>query len=176
MKKKLTARSIAIMGLLIALTVVLSRLVSIETTFLKVSVDFIPKIIMGILFGPMWTGLGCVVADLAGMALFPKAPFFIGFTVNAFIEGAIFGTFFYKKEITWKRAFLATLTVTLVINLMLTPLWLAVMYNVPLFSWAVWGIRLLKTAIWFPVQVILTHLVGNGIPYKRLLDHALTKS
>lgn len=176
MKNKLNARSIAIMGLLIALTVTLSRLVSIETAFLKVSVAFIPEVIMGVLFGPFWTGIGCVLADLVGMALFAKAGFFIGFTLNAFIEGAIFGYFFYQKEITWKRAILATLTVTLVINLLLTPLWLAVMYKVPLFSWLVWGPRLLKTVVWFPIQVALTYLVGVSIPYKRLLGNVLFKS
>ena len=131
---------------------------------------------MGILFGPFWAGIGGVLADLAGMALFAKATFFIGFTLNAFIEGAIYGFFFYRKEITWKRSFFAVLAVTIVINLVLTPLWLALLYHVPLFSWVVWAPRLLKTVIWFPIQVALTYFVGVGIPYKRLLGPALFKS
>ena len=124
-KHRLDARMIAIMGLLIALMVTLSRLVAIETPFIKISVTFIPQVIMGILFGPFWSGIGAVLADLVGMALFSKSTFFIGFTLNAFIEGAIYGFFFYRKEITWKNAILATLSVTLIINLFLTPLWLA---------------------------------------------------
>ena len=51
-KHRLDARMIAIMGLLIALMVTLSRLVAIETPFIKISVTFIPQVIMGILFGP----------------------------------------------------------------------------------------------------------------------------
>lgn len=120
-KHRLDARMIAIMGLLIALMVTLSRLVAIETPFIKISVTFIPQVIMGILFGPFWSGIGAVLADLVGMALFSKSAFFIGFTLNAFIEGAIYGFFFYRKEITWKNAILATLSVTLIINLFLTP-------------------------------------------------------
>ena len=114
-KHRLDARMIAIMGLLIALMVTLSRLVAIETPFIKISVTFIPQVIMGILFGPFWSGIGAVLADLVGMALFSKSTFFIGFTLNAFIEGAIYGFFFYRKEITWKNAILATLSVTLII-------------------------------------------------------------
>lgn len=176
MRKKLNARSIAVMGLLIALSITLSRLVAIETTFLKVDAAFVPQVILGMLFGPFWTGICGVLADLAGMALFGKATFFIGFTVSAFVEGVIYGFFFYQKEITWKRAFSATFAVTLISNLILTPLWLAMLYNVPLFSWVVWGPRILKTAIWFPIQVALTYFVGASIPFKKLLGPALFKS
>ena len=149
-KNRLDARMIAIMGLLIALMVTLSRLVSIETPFIKISVTFIPQVIMGILFGPFWSGIGAVL--------------------NAFIEGAIYGFFFYRKEITWKNAILATLSVTLIINLILTPLWLAMMYHVPLFSWVVWAPRLLKTVIWIPLQSIAIYYVGRSIPYKKILS------
>ena len=45
-KNRLDARMIPIMGLLIALMVTLSRLVSIETPFVKISVTFIPQMIM----------------------------------------------------------------------------------------------------------------------------------
>lgn len=168
-KHRLDARMIAIMGLLIALMVTLSRLVAIENPFIKISVTFIPQVIMGILFGPFWSGIGAVLADLVGMALFSKSAFFIGFTLNAFIEGAIYGFFFYRKEITWKNAILATLSVTLIINLFLIPLWLALMYHVPLFSWVVWAPRLLKTVIWLPIQSIAIYYVGRSIPYKKIL-------
>lgn len=52
MKQKLTTQSLATMGLLIAMIVVLSRVLGIETTFLKISFQFVPEMIMGMLFGP----------------------------------------------------------------------------------------------------------------------------
>lgn len=104
-KHRLDARMIAIMGLLIALMVTLSRLVAIETPFIKISVTFIPQVIMGILFGPFWSGIGAVLADLVGMALFSKSTFFIGFTLNAFIEGAIYGFFSIEKKSLGKMRF-----------------------------------------------------------------------
>lgn len=160
---------IATMGLLIALMVTLSRVIAVETTFFKLSVTFIPEVIMGLLFGPFWTGIGMVLADFIGMALFAKSAFFIGFTFNAFISGVIYGWFFYRKEITWKNSFLSALVVTVLISLCLTPLWLAIMYKVPLFSWVIWGPRLVKAVIWIPFQTIITYVIGRSVPYKKIL-------
>lgn len=167
MKKQLDARSITTMALLIAMMVTLSRILGIETQFLKVSFTFIPEIIMGMLFGPIWTGIGSVIADFIGMSLFAKAPFFIGFTINAFLEGAIYGYFFYKKEITWKNSIQSVLVSTILINLILTPLWLAMMYHVPLNSWVIWTPRLIKTVIWIPIQTAITYFLGDVLPYKQ---------
>ncbi len=166
-QKHLDARSITTMALLIAMMVTLSRLLGIETQFLKVSFTFIPEIIMGMLFGPLWTGIGSVIADFIGMALFSKAAFFIGFTINAFLEGAIYGYFFYKKEITWKNSIQSVLATTILINLILTPLWLAMMYHVPLNSWLIWAPRLIKTVIWIPIQIVITYFLGGVLPYKQ---------
>lgn len=67
---------ITMLGLLIALTVILSRIFGFETQFIKISFEFVPKIIMGALFGPMWTGIGAVLADTIGMMLFARSAFF----------------------------------------------------------------------------------------------------
>lgn len=167
-KKKIDAHLIAIMGILIGLIVVLSNILAIETQFLKFSFAFVPKILMGMLFGPFWSAVGSVIADLIGNTLFAKAPFFIGFTLNKIIEGLIYGHFFYQKKVTWKNAFWSTLTLTLIINLGLTPLWLALMYHVPLNSWVIWGPRLIKALIMLPIQTGLVYMIGNALPLKRL--------
>lgn len=172
-KRKIDARFIALMGLLIALMVVMTRFIAFETQFLRISFTFIPASIMGMIFGPFWSGVGSALADIAGMALFPKAGYFVGFTINAFIEGAIYGFFFYKKPLTWKRVTMAAVAVTLLINFFLTPLWLAVMYNVPFFSWTLWSVRIIKNLIWLPVQIITTYYVGNRIPMQRLFTRIM---
>ncbi|MHC5269445.1 folate family ECF transporter S component [Enterococcus sp. LJL98] len=172
MHKKLDAYKISMMGLLIAIMVILSRILGFEWQFIKISFDFVPKIIMAMLFGPLWTGVGAVVADLIGMMLFAKAAFFPGFTLNAFLGGAIYGYFFYKKEVTIKNAFLCTLVNTLLIGFVLTPLWLAIMYNQPLTSWVIWGPRLVKGILMLPIQTILTYVVGRAIPMKQLMKRS----
>ena len=146
-----------------------------ETTFLKISFTFIPESLIGMIFGPFWAGIGTAVADVGGMLLFPKAGYFPGFTLNAFLAGAIYGYFYYKKEMTWQRVILATLLVTVLINIILTPLWLSLMYGVNLANFAWWVPRLIKTVIFFPIQVIATYYLGNKIPFKRLFGKPLSE-
>lgn len=160
------AHLISTMGLLIGLMVVLTRFLGIETPFFRVSFDFVPQIVMGMLFGPFWTGVGSALADLIGIIAFGKAQFFIGFTLNAFISGAIYGFFFYKKDVTWQRAFLCTLSNTIIVSLILTPIWLMLMYSVPITSWAIWAPRLIKVSLMLPVQTLLNYFVGRAIPLK----------
>lgn len=172
MNKKPGAYMISMMGLLIAIMVVLSRILGFEWQFIKISFDFVPKIVMGMMFGPFWTGIGAVIADLIGMMLFAKAAFFPGFTLNAFLGGVIYGYFFYKKEVTWRNAFLCTVVNTVLIGLILTPIWLAIMYNQPLTSWVIWGPRLTKAILMLPIQTGLTYVVGRMIPVRQLMKRS----
>ncbi len=91
------------------------------------------------------------------------------------MAGAIYGYFYYKKEMTWQRVILATLLVTVLINIILTPLWLSLMYGVNLANFAWWVPRLIKTVIFFPIQVIATYYLGNKIPFKRLFGKPLSE-
>ncbi|MDT2738736.1 folate family ECF transporter S component [Enterococcus canintestini] len=168
MNKKVNIYMISVMGLLIALIVVLWNFLAIETQFLKISFDFVPKMIIGILLGPFWSAIGALLADIIGNTLFLKAPFFIGFTLNKLIEGYFYGAFFYKKNINWRNTILCTLSITILINFILTPFWLSIMYNVPIDSLAIWIPRLIKTAIVFPIQVVLIHKIGNSLPIDRI--------
>lgn len=168
MKRKIDPFMISVMALLIALDIILWNILVIETQFLKVSFAFVPKLVIGTLFGPFWTGVGLVISDLVGNTIFARAPFFIGFTLNKFIEGLLYGYFFYRKNVTFKNTFLCTLTITIIINLGLTPIWLAIMYNVPINSWIIWGPRLVKAVLMIPVQTVLLYYVGRAIPLKRV--------
>lgn len=167
MKKKIDAHIIATMGLLIGLMVVLSQVLGFETQLLKITFDFVPEVVMASLFGPWWTAIGASSADIIGNTLLGKAPFFIGFTLNSFIAGLLYGYFFYKKPITIKNSFLCVLCNTLIISLCLTPIWLSMMYAIPLTDTKLWGIRIVKAVIMLPVQTAMIVFFGHAIPLKR---------
>ena len=162
------------MGVLIAVVVVFSRFLRMKQRF-KNQFHVYSRIIDWNDFRTFWAGIGTAVADVVGMLLFPKAGYFPGFTLNAFLAGAIYGYFYYKKEMTWQRVILATLLVTVLINIILTPLWLSLMYGVNLANFAWWVPRLIKTVIFFPIQVIATYYLGNKIPFKRLFGKPLSE-
>ena len=97
------------MAFLIALEIVLTRFCSINTPILRIGFGFLPVAMMGIMFGPLWAGIGYAVGDLLGMLIFPSGAYFPGFTLTAFLTGLVFGFFLHGKEITWKKVLPAAL-------------------------------------------------------------------
>ena len=111
-------------GFMIALAVVLSKLVSINISFLRIGFGFLPIAVLAILYGPYVAAIGYGIADLLGAWLFPTGTFFPGFTVSAVLTGLIFGWVLYKKEVTFVRALIASALVCLTVNLLLNTWWL----------------------------------------------------
>lgn len=108
--------------------------------------------------GPLLSACMAAVADVIKYVVRPDGPFFIGFTVNEFLTGFIYGLFFYKRnEVSLLRCICARLLIVVLINLFLTPLWLYVMYGNAF--WAMVSARLLKNAVMFPIDVALLYLV-----------------
>lgn len=145
------------MALLIALEIILTRFLSIETPTMRIGFGFLPVAIMAILYGPWWTGAAGVVGDLVGMMLLPKAAFFPGFTLTAFLTGMIYGLILYKKPITWKRTFVAVMAVNVICSLCLDTLWLSMMYGDSFL--VLLPMRLVKAAIMIPVATVMIYLV-----------------
>ena len=81
-----------------------------------------------------------------------------GFAINEFLTGFIYGCFFYKKKITLPRVIVARAMITIFINLILTSLWLNIMYQSPLFTM----IRLIKNIVMFPVDVAILYFALKG--------------
>lgn len=62
---------IVYMGLLIALKVILTRFLSIQTPIVRIGFGFLPIAVAGIMFGPIFAGIAAI-ADILGMIIFPK--------------------------------------------------------------------------------------------------------
>ncbi|HJA89743.1 MAG TPA: ECF transporter S component, partial [Candidatus Jeotgalibaca merdavium] len=60
------ARDIAVIGLMIALKVVLTRFLAVETQFVRVGFSFIPTILLAIMYGPWVGAFSGALADVAG--------------------------------------------------------------------------------------------------------------
>ncbi len=154
-------RNILLLGLFIALEVILTRFFSIENAIVRISFEFIPIAISAVLFGPVMAGTGAAVADVLGMLLFPKGAYFPGFTFSAFLSGIIYGVFLYKKKITVPRTFMAVLTVIIVCSLVLNTIWLIILTQNG--AYAILTARLIKSAVFLPVQTVLIYLVWKII-------------
>lgn len=150
-------------ALMIALSIVLTRFLSIKTPFLAISFSFVPVMLSAIWLGPKYTCLIAGIADLIGAILFPFGEFFVGFTVSNVLSGLIYGLILYKNngELSKKslliRLIISSLAVTIIINTGLNTLWLVIMYDKAFI--ALLMARIVKELIMVPIQVTTMFLL-----------------
>lgn len=119
--KKYNIRTLVYMAIFIALSIVATRIFSIDTPFLRIGIGFMPVIMAAMYLGPFKAGWIGVIADIIGFMLFPKGTFFPGFTISAFLGGFING-FFLEGERGGKmvniilNAVISTLLIDTIIN------------------------------------------------------------
>lgn len=153
-------------GMLLALKAILGMFTLNVSPILKIGFSFLPIAAAGMLFGPVAGGTVGALGDLVSYLMNPTGPYFPGFTVNGFLAGFLYGVFFYKKAVTLFRTFLAKATVTAVIDLCLTPLWLSILYSKAFF--AVFAARVATDLILLPIDLLLLYALMKGIERERL--------
>lgn len=171
--KHISVRSIAYLGVLAAMGVVLAALRPVNLWDVRVSFTFVPVAAAAILFGPLSAAVVGALIDVLGAILFPTGSFFPGFTLTAAVQGAIFGLLLYQRRRdadgsdgtdggwaasaspfrrpgTWLRPLAAALLSALVCTLALNTLWISVLNGVPFVPLLLR--RLIQAAVMAPVQ------------------------
>ncbi len=153
-------------ALMLTLSIVLSRFLSIKTPLLMISFSFVPTMLTAIWLGPKYTVIIAGLADIIGAVLFPFGEFFIGFTVSSILTGLIYGLVLYtKEEFTKKgliiRLVIAVVLVTVFINILLNTLWLVIMYNKAFI--VLIEMRIIKEAIMIPIEIVTMFLLVEGL-------------
>ncbi len=130
MKRKFDTKMLVTAALLIAMQVILSRFLSINAWNLKIGFAFTAIFVAAYFYGPWFSAVVAVVADVIGASLFPSGAFFPGFTLTALLTGIVLGVFLYKKQ-TPLRIISAVAIDQLVLGLLLNSYWLSVLYGSP---------------------------------------------
>ena len=153
-------KKIILAALLLAMSIVLSRFLSIKTPIVTIGFSFVPTMLCAIWLGPKWTILLNVLADLIGATLFPFGSYFIGYTITTAVSGAIYGVLLYKKEedsYTDKqfiiRVILASVLVTVIANIGLNTLWISITTGKAFM--VLISARIIKEVIMIPIKVIV---------------------
>jgi len=168
--KKLSPQMIAYLSLLIALEIVFTRFLAIATPIVRISFTFIPVAICGMMFGPGWTALASVIADLLGMLLFNTqgSAFHLGITLNAALTGMVYGIFLYNKtNLTHRHCLIPVSINRFIIGLGIQSYWLAGMQGIPYLTCVV--SRIPSTLLLFAVHLIT-------IPYLLKLVNKILES
>ena len=137
------------LGVLTALEIVLSRFLSISAWNIKIGLSFVPVALAALAFGPIPGGIVGALGDFLGAILFPVGPYFPGFTLTAFLTGAVFGLFLRRKR-TALRALGAAAVNQLVLSLLVNSLWISLLYKSP--YGPLLATRAVQCAILLPVQ------------------------
>jgi len=155
MKNNIT-KKLAVVSLLIAANIVLSRLLSIQMWNMKFSFSFLSVAIAASLYG-IWGGAVVGgIGDLLGSLLFPTGAYFPGFTLTAVLVGVIYGIF-YKGKTNLFKITLGTLISNIVGTILLNSLWISILYKsqfVPLMV-----TRLTQAGIMSAIQIIVLYII-----------------
>ncbi len=153
-------KKIILTAILLALTIVLSRFLSIKTPLMKLSFEFLPTMICATWLGWKWTVLMKVLADLIGATLFPSGAFFIGYTITTAVAGLLYGLLLYRPTPTHPsyrqyvlRVLIALVLVALVANLALNTVWTSITSGQAF--WPLLAGRIYKNLITVPVHFVI---------------------
>lgn len=160
MSQDKTTKRIVQVALLIAVEVVLSRFLSINTPIVRISLGFIPIALTGMLYGPVWAGMAAVIGDIIGAVLVPTGAYFPGFTLTALATGVTYGLLL-KKQAGWGRIIAASLIVTVTLNLCLDSLWLHILTGQGYL--ALLPTRIVKCVIMAPVQALVLRFITSRV-------------
>lgn len=150
------------MGLFLAMEIILTRFLSIQTPFVRIGFTFLPIALSAMMFGPWISGITAALADVLGMMLFSSGmPFFPGFTASAFLTGLLYGIILYQKQKNLRNITLAVLLVSLVITLGLDTLWLWMLTGDGIL--VLLPARVLKFFIMIPIQILVIQTVWRHL-------------
>ncbi len=155
-------RSLTAIAMLVAVQLALNSVDLQLTQELRISFGFLANATIAYLFGPVVAVAGGAMSDILAVILFPKGPYFPGFTMTAIVGGLIYGLFLYRQgKVSYFRALLAKGLVNLICNVGLNTLWLFILYGQSML--ALWPARLLKNAVLWPLESLLLFVVIMAI-------------
>ncbi len=151
-------RSICGAGMLTALGVVLNQFKIIITATLQVSACFLATGACGWAYGPVVATLASAIDDIIKFLLLPDGVFNPVWTVLGALTGLIYGLVLYRQPVTLWRTALAKGLVTLIINLGLNPLCMALLFGKGTY-WYYLTERLAKNLLLLAPEVLALYAV-----------------
>ena len=148
-------RKLVLLSLIICLQVILSQFLGLTLPTMRFSFTFLAMALAGYLFGWKSSMLAAIISDLIGIWLFPKGPFFIGFTIASAASGLFYGLLYEKKNLL-KWSINANVLVNVVSHLLINSYSLTFITHAPLSAFMV--PRLIKMIIELPINIYLTYI------------------
>lgn len=159
-----TVRRLTISAMLLAISVIFGFFKIPLSQVSEIRLQFLPVAVGGMLFGPLYGGIIGGLSDILCYIVRPTGAFFPGFTVSAILQGVIYGLLL-RKDQSITRILIAQGLDTLIVSLILNPVWLMMLYGNG-FA-AIFTARIIKVLVMFPINVALLSAVI--IPSRRFI-------
>ena len=157
--KKFNIRTLSTLSMLVAVSIVLSRLLGFYVTVsLRVSFEYFPIILAGIIFGPIAGAIVGGLSDFLGAALFSGMGFFPPLIVGPILAGLLAGIiakYLFKDRLDkWWKHIVLVITVDLLCNLLWGTYALSLLFGTPFITYLA-----LRAPIKICIAIADAHLV-----------------
>jgi len=131
-KLKVSVRELCQIAMLIALSFVLERyLPIISLPDLRITLAFVPMMLCGMLFGPVWGAAAFGISDILGWPIMGLTPIPL-ILLSRIVHGFLFGLFLYRENLTfWPHAVSNAVITQIICGAGLTTFGLAQFRGVP---------------------------------------------
>ena len=169
MRTRFTTQMLTRMAILIALTIILSRILSIRIPIggaegLRIGFGPLPVIFAGIFMGPLAGGIVGAIADLIGYFINPMGPYLPHFTLTAALRGIIPGQLIFlasrnRRAVGIPSLFAAATITLIIVDIFLIPYFMEILFG--LSRVVIIPPRIIQQASTIPVYTVLLYTLGR---------------
>lgn len=160
-------RTLTLVSLLLAVTVVISNFFVPLGDNLKVFFTFLPKAVYCTVGGPLVGMAAGFVGDIIGYMMHPDGGFFFGYTVSSMLGCFIYGLCFYRTKINLPRMIIAKTLINYLVNVTLGCLWSEMIYGKGYLYF--FAKSIVKNTLLLPIEIILLVLMFTAL--KKIAKH-----
>ena len=168
---RISSHKITTIGLLIALSIILTRIASLRVAIggvegIRIGLGRLPIILGGIIFGPLAGGLIGAFSDLLGYFINPIGVYMPHFTLTSALTGIIPAAILILMRKDEPNIFdlgIAITTGQVITSIILIPYFLNILFGLP------WKVLMLPRIISEPIQVFIYTYIINIILKRNVL-------
>jgi len=175
---KISSRKITTMGLLMALSIILTRIASLRIAIggvegIRIGLGKLPIILGGILFGPLSGGVIGAFSDIIGYIINPLGVYMPHFTLTSALVGIIpalvLKLFNKKDDLKILELGIAITAGQVIVSLMMIPYFLNSIFGLP------WAILMPARMIATPINILIYVYVIKTMLKRNIFSYSLEK-
>lgn len=155
------SKMIVLSGIFIALIIIFTHVLAIQTLFLRISFGFLPLAVYASICGPLYGAFIGALADILGCLIFSPGFYFPGFTISTALSGYIYGYYFHDKPVSLKRICIVFIFLFCSVDMLLNTFWLSLLYHKAATAFLL--SRFIKNIIFLPINIIVFSVVYKTI-------------